>query len=363
MLLVFLIAAGLWGGGAFMGVPRRSRLTVLGGLYIAVLALQLVLPTGHVLRQATGETPALWLLLGAAVAMVLVYRRGLGWLQARAAHQRDAAMPEPAGETFSDTELERYARHIVLRELGGPGQRKLKQARVLVIGAGGLGAPALQYLAAAGIGTIGVIDDDQVENANLQRQVIHRDADIGKPKVFSAESAMLAQNPYVKVRPYHRRLTADIAEDLFADYDVILDGCDNFETRYLVNRTAVKLQKPLISGALSQWEGQLSVFDPACDTPCYECIFATAPADGLAPSCAMAGVLGPLPGVVGAMMAVEAIKVVAQAGAALRGEMLIYDALYGESRKLTIKPRVDCPVCGKADVEKPTSFLTTGTGN
>ena len=129
-----------------MGVPRRSRLSALAGLYIAVLALQVLLPTGHVLRQATGETPALWLLLGVAVAMVLVYRRGLGWLQARAAHQRDVAMPAPAGETFSDTELERYARHIVLRELGGPGQRKIKQARVLVIGAGGLGAPALQYL-------------------------------------------------------------------------------------------------------------------------------------------------------------------------------------------------------------------------
>ena len=244
MLLVFLIAAGLWGGGAFMGVPRRSRLSALAGLYIAVLALQVLLPTGHVLRQATGETPALWLLLGVAVAMVLVYRRGLGWLQARAAHQRDVAMPAPAGETFSDTELERYARHIVLRELGGPGQRKIKQARVLVIGAGGLGAPALQYLAAAGIGTIGVIDDDHVENANLQRQVIHRDADIGKPKVFSAEAAMLAQNPYVKVRPYHRRLTADIAEDLFADYDVILDGCDNFETRYLVTVSYTHLTLP-----------------------------------------------------------------------------------------------------------------------
>ena len=247
---------------------------------------------------------------------------------------------------FSDTELNRYARHIVLRELGGPGQKKLKQARVLVIGAGGLGAPALQYLAAAGVGTIGVIDDDEVENANLQRQVIHRDQDIGMPKVFSAEAAMQAQNPYVEVRPFHRRLTADIAADLFADFDLILDGTDNFETRYLVNETAVKLGKPLISGALSQWEGQLSLFHPKSGGPCYQCIFPEAPAEGLAPSCAQAGVIGPLPGVVGAMMAVEAIKALTGAGATLQGEMLIYDGLYGESRKIRLSPRQDCPVCG-----------------
>ena len=251
-------------------------------------------------------------------------------------------------DRFSETELERYARHIVLRELGGPGQKKLKQARVLVIGAGGLGAPALQYLAAAGVGTIGVIDDDVVENANLQRQVIHRDADIGMPKVFSAQQAMEAQNLNVKVLPYQRRLNDEIALDLFADFDLILDGTDNFETRYLVNRTAVALDKPLISGALSQWEGQLSVFDPTHGSPCYQCIFPEAPADGLAPSCSEAGVVGPLPGVVGSMMAVEAIKVITGAGMALRGEMLIYDALYGESRKITLAKRPDCPICAKA---------------
>ena len=248
--------------------------------------------------------------------------------------------------TFSDRELERYARHIIMREIGGPGQKKLKQAKVLVIGAGGLGAPVLQYLAAAGVGTIGVIDEDVVDNANLQRQVIHRDADIGKPKVFSAEAAMLAQNPHVTVRPYNRRLSEDIAADLFADYDVVLDGTDNFETRYLANRTAVALGKPLISGALSQWEGQVSLFDPARGGPCYQCIFPEAPAPGLAPSCAVAGVVGPLPGVVGSMMAVEAVKLITGAGAVLRGELLIYDALYGETRRIALKPRADCPVCG-----------------
>lgn len=248
-------------------------------------------------------------------------------------------------DAFSERELERYARHIVLRELGGTGQRKLKRAGVLVIGAGGLGAPVLLYLAAAGVGRIGVIDDDEVENANLQRQVIHGEADIGLPKVVSARKALEAQNPNVDVRPYHRRLSAEIADELFAGYDVILDGTDNLETRYLVNRAAVSQGKPLVSGALAQWEGQLSVFDPAAGAPCYQCIFPEAPAAGLAPSCAEAGVVGPLPGVVGAMMAVEAIKVITGAGRALRGEMLIYDALYGESRRIALKPRPDCPVC------------------
>ncbi|KMK68631.1 molybdopterin-synthase adenylyltransferase MoeB [Puniceibacterium sp. IMCC21224] len=345
MILVLALAALLWGGGHLVGMPRRARLCMLGGLYGGVLALHLLLPDGHPLRLATGESAAYWLLLGGFVALVMIYRAGLARLKARAMAQRPAA-PAPEPGRFGDVELERYARHIVLRELGGAGQKRLRQGRVLVIGAGGLGAPALQYLAAAGVGTIGVIDDDVVENANLQRQVIHRDQDIGLPKVVSAKAAMEAQNPYVTVQSYHRRLDEDTAAALFAEYDLILDGTDNFATRYLVNRVAAGLGVPLISGALSQWEGQLSVFDPVRGTPCYQCIFAEAPADGLAPSCAEAGVLGPLPGVVGAMMAVEAIKVLTGAGAALRSEMLIYDALWGETRKIALKPRAGCPVCG-----------------
>ncbi len=345
MLLVLILAAGLWGIGYLAGVSRTARLASVAVLLLGVITAQLVLPDGHPLREATGGSAAMWLILGGFAVLVLVYGRVLKALRNRAA----PAVKEPAmpSDQFSETELERYARHIVLRELGGPGQKKMKQARVLVIGAGGLGAPALQYLAAAGVGTIGVIDDDEVENANLQRQVIHRDTDIGMPKVFSAQQAMQAQNPNVTVLPYHRRLTDEIAADLFADFDLILDGTDNFDTRYLANRTAVALGKPLISGALSQWEGQLSVFDPANDAPCYQCIFPEAPAPGLAPSCAEAGVIGPLPGVVGSMMAVEAIKVITGAGQALRGEMLIYDALYGESRKITLSRRADCPICGK----------------
>ncbi|WP_037316978.1 HesA/MoeB/ThiF family protein [Ruegeria halocynthiae] len=346
MLLVLILAAGLWGVGYLAGVSRAARMTLVGVLLLGVITAQLILPDGNPLREATGGSAAIWLILGGTALLVLVYGRALKALRNRAT-STSAKEPAMPSDKFSETELERYARHIVLRELGGPGQKKMKQARVLVIGAGGLGAPALQYLAAAGVGTIGVIDDDEVENANLQRQVIHRDADIGMPKVFSAQQAMQAQNPNVVVLPYHRRLTEEIAAELFADFDLILDGTDNFDTRYLVNRAAVALGKPLISGALSQWEGQLSVFDPAHGAPCYQCIFPEAPAPGLAPSCAEAGVVGPLPGVVGSMMAVEAIKVITGAGQTLRGEMLIYDALYGESRKITLSRRADCPVCGE----------------
>ncbi|MCH2163207.1 MAG: molybdopterin-synthase adenylyltransferase MoeB [Marinovum sp.] len=354
MLLVFAMAAVIWGIGAAMGVNREARLPMLGLLYVGVLAIQVALPDGHPMREVTGGSPALWVLLGVALALVLAYRFAWGKLKgvADAKAEANGIKPLEDNRPYSDTELERYARHIVLREIGGPGQQLLAKARVLVIGAGGLGAPALQYLAAAGVGTIGLIDDDVVDNANLQRQVIHTDARIGLPKVFSAQMAMEAQNPGIVVKPYHRRLTEDIAAELFAEFDVVLDGTDNFATRRIANKAAVATGIPLVSGALSQWEGQLTVFDSARDTPCYHCIFPDDPADGVAPSCAEAGVLGPLPGVVGSMMAVETIKLLTDAGSALRGEMLIYDALYGETRKIKITKRAECPVCGHSGIGK-----------
>ena len=344
MLLVIILAAALWFGGGFLGLPRRVRLACLVLLFGAVIGIQLIFPEGHMLRVATGGDVRLWVLVGGFLALVLGYRAGLNALHQRA--DKGAADVAPSVGTFTETELNRYARHIVLREVGGAGQKALKQAKVLVVGAGGLGAPALQYLAAAGVGTIGVIDDDEVENANLQRQVIHTDAAIGMPKVFSAAQAMQAQNPFVQVRPYHRRLSEEVAAKLVADYDLVLDGTDNFDTRYLVNRACVAAGVPLISGALSQWEGQLSVFDPAHGAPCYACIFPGAPAAHLAPSCAEAGVIGPLPGVIGSMMALEAVKVITGAGTPLRGQMVIYDALYGESRTITVARREGCPTCG-----------------
>ena len=280
-------------------------------------------------------------ILGCIWIYVLWFRRVKA--RVRPENQTDTSKPNGAS-----AELERNARHIVLREIGGPGQKRLKEAKVLVVGAGGLGSPALQYLAAAGVGCIGVIDDDVVENSNLQRQPIHTSDRIGMAKVFSAQQAMLAQNPFIEVRPYNRRLSSEIVDELFADYDLILDGTDDSDTRYLVNETAVKLAKPLISSAISQWEGQISVFDPANGAPCYRCIFPEPAAAGLAPSCAEGGVLGPLPGVMGSMMAVEAVKLLAKAGETLHGRVLIYDALYSETRIISAKRRPGCPVCDGA---------------
>lgn len=247
--------------------------------------------------------------------------------------------------SFSPEELERYARHIILREVGGPGQQKLRAARVAVVGAGGLGSPGLMYLAAAGVGLIRVIDDDLVSLSNLQRQVLHTTERLGTLKTESARAGLQAINPHVEVDSRAERLTQANAGALLGGVDLILDGSDSFATRTLVNAAAVALKIPLISGAIGQWEGQLSVFDPANDAPCYACIFPNPPAPGQAPSCAEAGVMGALPGVIGAMMAAEALKLITGAGQPLRGEMLIYDALWGENRKIRIARRPDCAVC------------------
>jgi len=343
--VVLALMAGLWGLGIVFKISRAKRWALIGIVYAAVLLAHLALPLGAPLRSAMGGSIGPWLILGVVLAILLGYRAVLSQLRGKAQHKGSEMTDNTPKPTFTNVELDRYARHIMLREIGGTGQKKLKNARVLVIGAGGLGSPVLLYLAAAGVGTIGVVDDDVVDNSNLQRQVIHRDADIGMPKVFSAEAAMKAQNPYCNVRPYQRRLTEANAADLFADYDLVLDGTDNFETRYLVNRTCVALGKPLISGALTQWEGQISTFDPANGAPCYQCIFPKAPAAGLAPSCAEAGVVGPLPGVIGAMMALEVVKEITGAGERMRGQMLIYDALYTETRKIKLAQRADCPIC------------------
>ncbi|SCZ69649.1 Molybdopterin or thiamine biosynthesis adenylyltransferase [Epibacterium ulvae] len=348
MAVVLGLAGLIWWGGRLIALSKPMRIALLLLLYGAIVIMQLTLPAEQPLRLATGGSVAPWLIFGSLGLMVFAYSKGLQRLRNRAKHHEEQKLTDTqtSNDAFSETELNRYARHIVMREIGGAGQKKLKQAKVLVIGAGGLGSPVLQYLAASGVGTVGVIDDDEVENTNLQRQVLHTDARIGMAKVFSAEAAMVAQNPYVTVRPYHRKLTEEIATELFADYDLILDGTDNFETRYRVNRTAVALNKPLISGALTQWEGQVSVFHPADNAPCYQCIFPQAPAAELAPSCAEAGVLGPLPGVIGAMMGVEAIKIITGAGTPLKGAMLIYDALYGETRRISLKRDPYCATCG-----------------
>ena len=248
--------------------------------------------------------------------------------------------------SFTPEELDRYARHIVLHEIGGPGQQKLKAARVLVIGAGGLGSPAIQYLVAAGVGAIGVVDDDEVSLSNLQRQVLHSTGDVGRPKVESAADAVARINPNVTLVGHPVRLDEGNAESLLADYDLVLDGCDNFPTRYLVNRVAAAARKPLVSAAIGRWEGQLSVFRPWAGGPCYQCVFPEAPAPGLVPACAEAGVLGALAGVMGSMQAAEAVKVITGAGEPLDGRLLIYDALGATARVFSFAKRADCPVCG-----------------
>lgn len=234
---------------------------------------------------------------------------------------------------LSPDELERYARHIVLREIGGPGQQKLKAARALVIGAGGLGSPILLYLAAAGIGTLGVIDNDTVSLSNLQRQILHGTADIGRSKVESAADAVRSINPHVAVEMHDMRLTAENAEELIANYDIVLDGSDNFSTRYLVSDAAFRARRPLVMGWLGTMDGAITTLRPyedsrdkAAPNPTYRCLFPEPPPDGTIPTCEQAGVLGALAGVVGSLMALEAIREIAPFGEGLVGRLLLIDA-------------------------------------
>ena len=335
---------GLWALGRRRGWGPRWFTLAVGWWLILVLAHLPRLADGPFARITGGDFRA-WVAFGLLVAVALGYRAALGALRRRKGAE-PVAVAAPG--TFREAELDRYARHIMLREIGGPGQKRLKAAKVLVVGAGGLGSSALFYLAGSGVGTIGVIDPDVVEGSNLQRQVIHTDQRIGMPMVFSAELAMRALNPFIEVRPYNRRLTEENARDLVAEFDLVLDGTDDFDTRYLVNRACVAAGVPLISGAITQWEGQVSLFDPAKGGPCYACVFPVRPGPGLVPTCAEAGVAAPLPGIIGAVMAMEAVKWVTGAGEGLAGRLMIHDALFAETRVIGVKRRADCEVCGAA---------------
>lgn len=242
----------------------------------------------------------------------------------------------------------RYARHVRLPEVGEAGQLELLGARALIIGAGGLSSPAAIYLAAAGVGTIGVVDDDVVDASNLQRQVLHNFDRIGMPKVDSARETLSALNPDVKVETHRERLRAANALDIMSGYDVVIDGGDNFPTRYLINDAALHLSVPVVHGSIFRFEGQVSVFDP-WEGPCYRCLYPEPPPPELAPSCAEAGVLGVLPGVVGSIQAMEALKVVLGIGDTLAGRLLVYDALEQDFSTLTVTRRPDCAACGNPD--------------
>lgn len=247
---------------------------------------------------------------------------------------------------LTDADRARYSRHLLLPQIGEAGQTRLKDARVLLVGVGGLGSPAALYLAAAGVGTIGLADNDTVALHNLQRQIAHRNADVGRPKVESGADTLRALNPTVSVVLHPEGVTATNALSLFSQYDIVLDGSDNFATRYLVGDACVLARKPLVAGSVFRFDGQLAVFDTAAGGPCYRCLFPEAPAPGTAPGCGEAGVVGALCGVIGAMQALETVKLVTGAGEPLRGRLHIYDGLNARTRTLTIPRNPDCACCG-----------------
>jgi molybdopterin/thiamine biosynthesis adenylyltransferase/rhodanese-related sulfurtransferase len=248
--------------------------------------------------------------------------------------------------TMSPEQLKRYSRHIMLPEVGETGQGKLLDAKVLCLGAGGLGSPSALYLAAAGVGTIGIVDDDVVDESNLQRQVLHNIERLGMPKVESARKTLQALNPDVQVVAYQERLTSENILEILAGYDLVVDGADNFPTRYLLNDAALKLGKPVVHASIFRFEGQLTTFLPD-EGPCYRCLYPDPPPPGMAPSCQEAGVLGVLPGIVGCLQANEALKLILGAGTSLSGRLLVFDALGTKFRTLKLRKDPECRVCSK----------------
>lgn len=268
-------------------------------------------------------------------------------------------MPWNKPDGLSNDQRTRYARHLRLPEVGEMGQQRLLDARVLLVGAGGLGSPAALYLAAAGVGTIGIIDFDVVDATNLQRQVLHNLDRIGESKVESARRTISGLNPDAKVEPYRERLSAANATDIMSQYDVVIDGADNFPTRYLINDASLHLHIPVVHGSIYRFEGQVTVFAPF-DGPCYRCLFPEPPPAHLAPSCEEGGVLGVLPGVIGSLQATEAIKLILTAGSSLIGRLVVYDALEGEFTQLNINRSAECPACSdKTDLPVITDYDET----
>ncbi len=253
---------------------------------------------------------------------------------------------------LSPAELARYDRHLNLPQVGREGQEKLKAASVLMIGAGGLGSPLGLYLAAAGVGRLGIVDFDRVDESNLQRQVLHGSKDVGRPKIESARERLSDLNPYLDLRTYSLSLSSDNALETLADYDVIVDGTDNFATRYLVNDACVLLNKPNVYGSIFRFEGQVSLFHPAAGGPCYRCLYPEPPPPGMVPSCAEGGVLGVLPGVIGTLQATEILKLILGTGQSLLGRLLLFDALAMQFQELKLARDPNCPMCG----EQPSIF-------
>lgn len=247
---------------------------------------------------------------------------------------------------FSEEEIRRYSRHILLPEVGGKGQKKINNAKVLLVGAGGLGSPIGYYLAAAGVGKIGIVDGDKVELSNLQRQIVHSMGDLGKSKAISARETLLALNPGIDVVTYQEDLTSENAFNIIGDYDIVADGSDNFKTRYLVNDACVLTRKPLSHGAVFRFHGQAMTIVP-WEGPCYRCLFREPPPPGMVASCQEAGVLGVLPGLIGLIQATEVLKLILGIGDLLKGRLLVYEALEMEMRSIKVPKDPDCPLCGE----------------
>ncbi len=260
---------------------------------------------------------------------------------------------------FTEEEIKRYSRQIILKEVGGKGQKKLRDAKVLIIGAGGLGSPSSIYLAAAGVGTIGMVDFDVVDISNLQRQILHGTKDIGRDKIDSARDTLIEINPNVTVNTYKILLSPDNVLDLLKEYDLVVDGTDNFPTRYLVNDACVILNKPLFYGSVFRFEGQVSVFIPH-ETACYRCVFPERPPEGFVPSCAEGGVLGIVPGIIGLMQSNEVIKYIVGIGELLKNRLLIFDALHGDITQIKLERDPKCVVCGDSPTIKDVEMFDYG---
>jgi molybdopterin/thiamine biosynthesis adenylyltransferase/rhodanese-related sulfurtransferase/molybdopterin converting factor small subunit len=261
------------------------------------------------------------------------------------ARQKEASAD--LGPELSKDEIARYSRHLIMPEVGMEGQRKLKAASILLVGTGGLGSPLGLYLAAAGIGRLGLVDFDVVDHSNLQRQIVHGTKDVGRPKIASARDRLSDINPHVQIETFETALRADNALEIIKDYDLVIDGTDNFQTRYLVNDASVLLGKPNVYGSIFRFDGQASVFYPKSGGPCYRCLYPEPPPPGLVPSCAEGGVLGILPGIIGVIQATEAIKLIIGAGEPLIGRLLLFDALQMKFRELKLRRNPDCPLCGE----------------
>ncbi len=262
---------------------------------------------------------------------------------------KNAGLPIENRKILSQDQMSRYARHLTLPEVGEEGQLKLLQSKILLIGAGGLGCPTAIYLAAAGVGTLGIVDFDQVDLTNLQRQILHTEADVGRPKTDSARRAIAGINSQVRVIPHAVKISRDNVMEILKEYDIVVNGCDNFPTRYLLNDACVFTKRPMVDGSIFRFEGQVTIYSPG-KGPCYRCLYPEPPPPDMAPSCAEGGVLGVLPGIIGSIQAVEAIKLVLGKGEPLIGRLLMYDALSQKFREMKVRRDPACPVCG----ERPT---------